>query len=126
MCNEQIAFAILQSLSTLIFKNKCMIRFAEPPTKAEWGFFSDGKINNNINNTVSRKQGTVSKATVTQEEIKKNKQRRQYLILTDCFTHSTHDRHCPGHSDVKSLPETDREKFSPQKKHHMTQNLVVL
>lgn len=50
---------------------------------------------------------------MTQEEIKKQNKTRQYLTLTDCFTHLTrhHHHHCPGHSDVKSLPETDREKF---------------
>lgn len=31
MCNEQIAFAILSSWSTLIFENKCMIKFADLP-----------------------------------------------------------------------------------------------
>lgn len=46
-----------------------MIRFANPPTKAERRFL-DAKISNIINNNKNnciQKQGSVSKATVTQK-----------------------------------------------------------
>lgn len=54
-----------------------MIRFADPPPRQSEGL-SDGKINNiiinnnnnNNNNCIQKKQGAVSKATVTQEELK--------------------------------------------------------
>lgn len=53
-----------------------MIRFADPSPRQSEGL-SDGKINNiiinnnnNNNNCIQKKQGAVSKATVTQEELK--------------------------------------------------------
>lgn len=113
MCNKQIGFAILntlKSLSTLIFKNKCMIRFADVPQPRRSERLSDGKTNNIIHNNDEEELYPQNKGRFKGNCDSRKTTTTIRLTLTDCFTQPTQTSSPPpGHSDVRSLPETDGE-----------------
>lgn len=90
-------FSHRKSLSTLIFENKCMIRFADPPTPVKWGFIR-------WQDTISSFSSSNNKQLLPRQlwlKQKKNKTKssRLFLTLNDCFTHPMQHQHhhCPGH-----------------------------
>lgn len=120
MCNKQIGFAtlyMLKSLPTLIFKNKCMIRFADPPpNQGGVRIYQMARKTTSFVTTTRRRRTVFSKQGLSQRQLwlKRKKTTTIRLTLTDCFTQPTQNHHHhrrPGYSDVWSLPETDRESI---------------